>query len=88
MFGGAAVWRLRKHAASGQSPTGCKQREVVVYLLQRRWGKADLVSSILSNGGVCMAMFRIAGSFRITGAQPDGDAAHAVDGSIVLPPWL
>ena len=35
-----------------------------------------------------MAMFRIAGSFRITGAQPDGDAAHAVDGSIVLPPWL
>ena len=30
-----------------------------------------------------MAMFRIVGSFRITGAQPDGDAAHVVDGSIV-----
>jgi hypothetical protein len=42
MFAGAVVGRLRKHAANGQSPTGCKQREVVVCLLKRRTAAAAL----------------------------------------------
>jgi endonuclease YncB( thermonuclease family) len=71
---GQPRWRVRKRAANGQS-LRLRQEEVVDYSRQRRWGKADFVSSIQFEWRrFAVAMFLIAGSFRITGAQPDGDS--------------
>jgi hypothetical protein len=64
----------RKHAANSQNYLGCNRRRVVTYPLQSAYGKADFVSLTLQTEAISMAMFLIAGSFRITGAQPDGDS--------------
>src|SRR6476619_4666156 len=48
--------------------------QLVIYSLQKRCDSACFVSLTIETEVDLMGMFLIAGSFRVTGAQPDGDS--------------